>query len=175
MHATVRDETHFILSTSVAVSDELAEFISEFLEETDDDLKHNLIVNGTQFIKSMEVMMEQKKTLRNTTKDDNDEESSDDHETLQRHQSDDNPIPNYEDIITGDKVIKPAISPYGHVLSYGTWTKILSSSTHKNRCPFTLQKMSRRSLIKLTKANYKDHKDKIKNITDDQKNLMAFV
>merc|ERR1712113_923837 len=56
------------------------------------------------------------------------------------NEEDDNPMPDFTDIMTGVGVVKPAISPYGHVLGYDTWTKILRTSKHKNMCPFTLQK-----------------------------------
>jgi len=88
-------------------------------------------------------------------------------------QDDDNPMPDFIDIMTGAGVEKPAISPYGHVLGYETWTMLLRTSKHKNVCPFTMQKLTRRSLIKLTKDNYEEHKENIVNITDEQKQLMA--
>ena len=33
-------------------------------------------------------------------------------------------------------VVKPAISPYGHVMGYDSWVKVLNRSP-KNTCPFT--------------------------------------
>jgi len=84
---------------------------------------------------------------------------------------DDNPMPDFKDIITGDCVIKPTMSPYGHVLSYDTWTKILRTSKQKNVCPFTCQKLTRRSLIKLTKENYAEYKGQIRNISQEQMDL----
>jgi len=87
----------------------------------------------------------------------------------------DNPMPDFIDSITGENVIKPTISPYGHVLGYDTWTKILRTSKTKNVCPFTVQKLTRRSLIKLTKENYEEYKDKIKNITDEEKAMMSQI
>eukprot|EP00483_Globobulimina_turgida_P004814 UN04823 len=77
--------------------------------------------------------------------------------------------------MTGTVVVKPAISPYGHVLGYDTWTKILRTSKHKNLCPFTLQKMTRRSLVKLTKANWNDFDGRITNITQEQTDLLASI
>merc|ERR1739838_1162793 len=88
---------------------------------------------------------------------------------------DDNPMPDFVDIMTGAPVSKPTISPYGHVLGYDTWTMLLRTSKAKNLCPFTMQKMTRRSLVKLTKANYDEHKEKIVNITEDQKKLMLQI
>merc|ERR1712130_985742 len=62
----------------------------------------------------------------------------------------DNPIPEFIDIMTGNKIIKPAISPYGHVLGYDSWSKLLRTGNTKNQCPFTKQNMTRRMLVKLT-------------------------
>eukprot|EP01083_Nonionella_stella_P111441 326835_1 len=90
-------------------------------------------------------------------------------------QNDECAMPHFVDIMTGVNVIRPAISPYGHVLGYDTWCKILRTSKHKNMCPFTLQKMSRRSLVKITKANYDEYKDKITNITKQQTDLLASI
>ena len=38
--------------------------------------------------------------------------------------------------MTMEEVVKPAISPYGHVLGYDTWMKVLNREP-KNTCPFT--------------------------------------
>ena len=92
---------------------------------------------------------------------------------VKTNEEDDNPLPDFKDIITGSSIIKPAISPYGHVLGYDTWTKILRTTKQKNTCPFTWQKMTRRSLIKLTKDNIEQYRDKIVNITEDQLKLMS--
>lgn len=40
------------------------------------------------------------------------------------------------DVLTMEEVVKPAISPYGHVLGYDTWMKVLNREP-KNTCPFT--------------------------------------
>jgi len=90
-------------------------------------------------------------------------------------EDDDNPMPDFIDIMTGNGVQKPAISPYGHVLGYETWTMLLRTSKQKNMCPFTLQKLTRRSLVKLTKDNYDEYKDQITNITEEQKQLMSTI
>eukprot|EP00486_Rosalina_sp_Unknown_P000837 CAMPEP_0201565916 /NCGR_PEP_ID=MMETSP0190_2-20130828/5343_1 /ASSEMBLY_ACC=CAM_ASM_000263 /TAXON_ID=37353 /ORGANISM="Rosalina sp." /LENGTH=567 /DNA_ID=CAMNT_0047983969 /DNA_START=310 /DNA_END=2013 /DNA_ORIENTATION=+ len=90
-------------------------------------------------------------------------------------EDDDNPLPDFQDIITGSVIVKPAISPHGHVLGYDTWTKILRTTKQKNTCPFTLQHMTRRSLVKLTKDNIDQYKEIMVNITDDQLKLMSDV
>merc|ERR1712228_28321 len=79
-----------------------------------------------------------------------------------------NPMPSFIDVMTGNVVIEPAISPYGHVLGYQSWTTILRKDTHKNQCPFTKKKMTRRSLIKLTVDNIEKYKKNIVNLSDEQ-------
>merc|ERR1712154_358483 len=69
------------------------------------------------------------------------------------------------DIMTGDTLKQPAISPYGHVMEYNSWCNVLRNARTKNKCPFTKQKMTRRSLIKLDEDNIEQYKDKIVNIT----------
>jgi len=80
-----------------------------------------------------------------------------------RDTEDDNPIPEFIDPIDGAPVQVPAISPYGHVCGYANWTKILRQENAKNTCPFTKRPLGRRELVKLTKANYAEYKDKIIN------------
>ncbi|ETO19944.1 hypothetical protein RFI_17274, partial [Reticulomyxa filosa] len=83
--------------------------------------------------------------------------------------SNDNPLPDLIDIMTGEIVKQPALSPYGHVLSYETWSRILRNSATKDTCPFTKQKLTRRSLIKLTKENIATYQSSIRNFTDSEK------
>ena len=40
------------------------------------------------------------------------------------------------DPMTMMPVVKPAISPYGHVMGYDSWVKVLNRNP-KNTCPFT--------------------------------------
>merc|ERR1712130_1069414 len=76
------------------------------------------------------------------------------------------------DIMTGDKLVQPAISPYGHVMEYNSWCSVLRNARTKNKCPFTKKKLTRRSLIKLNEENIDEYKDKIVNITaEDMKCL----
>merc|ERR1712129_554391 len=51
----------------------------------------------------------------------------------------------------------------------------IMTSKHKNVCPFTMQKLTRRSLVKLTKANYEEYKGQIKNISAAEQANMALV
>lgn len=74
-------------------------------------------------------------------------------------------LSNFIDWMTGEVVVKPAVSPSGYVLGYDSWTKVLRSPTSRNKCPFTRQSMTRRSLVKLTDENYHEFKDKIVNFS----------
>lgn len=156
------------------INDDLAEFIAEFLQTNNKNLNKQLIENGLSFLESMKLMMWQKKSVIHQIDYADDIEEIHHKKTLAPHpMNDNNPMPNHLDIITGDIVSMPAMSPYGHVLSYETWIKILASSKRENRCPFTLQKMTRRSLIRITKENYQDYKDQIVNITKEQMDVMG--
>ncbi|CAG8702736.1 5798_t:CDS:10, partial [Funneliformis caledonium] len=66
---------------------------------------------------------------------------------------DDNPLPGFIDPITLEAVVKPAISPYGHVMGYDSWVRCLSSETKKNICPLTKKPLTKRELVILTKDN----------------------
>ena len=142
-------------------------------------LKENIGKKGSKKRKMNDddanVGSKKKKRRRNKKKyyDDSDEDTFHCKVHVEPVVDDDNPMQDFVDIITGEKVVKPAISPYGHVLGYDTWTKILRTSKTKNVCPFTVQKMSRRDLIKLTKANYDEYKDQIRNITKEQLELQS--
>merc|ERR1712154_193170 len=41
------------------------------------------------------------------------------------------------DIMTGEALQTPAISPYGHVMEYNSWCSVLRNPKTKNMCPFT--------------------------------------
>merc|ERR1712228_249829 len=71
------------------------------------------------------------------------------------------------DIMTGEKLQQPAISPYGHVMEYNSWCSVLRNARTKNKCPFTKQKLTRRSLVKLDAENIEEYKDKIVNISEE--------
>ena len=74
------------------------------------------------------------------------------------------------DVMTMQEVVKPTISPYGHVLGYDTWMRVLNREP-KNTCPFTKQvmfegmdngqKLNRRQLVKLNRLNIDEYRDKI--------------
>ncbi|ETO19539.1 hypothetical protein RFI_17691, partial [Reticulomyxa filosa] len=82
---------------------------------------------------------------------------------------DNNPLPDFIDIMTGEIARQPTLSPYGHVLGYETWCKILRNPAAKDTCPFTKQKLSRRSLIKLNKENIDLYRNSIRNFNDTEK------
>jgi hypothetical protein len=64
------------------------------------------------------------------------------------------------DAMTMKPMSAPAISPFGHVLDYTTWLRLLRE-TPQNTCPFTKQKVTRRDLVKLTAENMEEYRDKI--------------
>eukprot|EP00887_Chlorella_sp_A99_P007228 scaffold2.g7228.t1 len=57
-----------------------------------------------------------------------------------------------------DAVVRPAISPYGHVMGLATWRAVLAD--HK-ACPFTKQPLKVEDLKLLTKSNIHLHRDRI--------------
>eukprot|EP00164_Ancoracysta_twista_P029260 GFYU01058925.1.p1 GENE.GFYU01058925.1~~GFYU01058925.1.p1 ORF type:complete len:335 (+),score=87.96 GFYU01058925.1:104-1006(+) len=82
-------------------------------------------------------------------------------------------LPGVMDVMTQDLAVNPAISPYGHVLGYWTWCRVLNG-THadqddsedefmrmRNTCPFTKLPLTRRQLCKLTEDNINEYRDKI--------------
>ncbi len=69
-----------------------------------------------------------------------------------------NPLPGFVDPITLTEVVKPAISPYGHVMSYSTWSRCL---TQQPICPITKNPLKKRELVLLTWDNIEDFKSKI--------------
>eukprot|EP01084_Bolivina_argentea_P086760 156784_1 len=69
------------------------------------------------------------------------------------------------DVMTGEKIVNPTISPFGHVMEYSSWCSILRNPRTKNKCPFTKKSVTRRSLIKLNADNIEEYKEKIVNIT----------
>jgi len=72
-------------------------------------------------------------------------------------------IPKFIDPVTHSKIKTPAISPYGHVCEYETWTKILRTPGAKNICPFTRKPLTRRQLVKLSPENFEQFHGKIIN------------
>lgn len=79
-------------------------------------------------------------------------------------------LPDYIDPMTMMPVVKPTISPYGHVLGYDSWIKVLNRDP-RNTCPFTKKRLTRRSLVKLTVDNIDEYRDKIINVTGFEKDL----
>lgn len=71
-------------------------------------------------------------------------------------------MPGFIDPVTLEEVEKPAISPYGHVMSYSGWVRCLMTEP-KNTCPFTKQQLKKRDLVVLTWENIDQYKDKIVN------------
>ncbi|KAJ3091669.1 hypothetical protein HK102_013857, partial [Quaeritorhiza haematococci] len=69
-----------------------------------------------------------------------------------------NPLPGFIDPISLEEVIKPAMSPYGHVMGYENWVRCLSREERKNICPFTKQPMTKRELVILTFENIEEYR-----------------
>ena len=90
----------------------------------------------------------------------------------------------YIDPMTMMPVVKPTISPYGHVLGYDSWIKVLNRDP-RNTCPFTkkvrvedqtyAQRLTRRSLVKLTPDNIDEYRDKIISVTGFEMDLHDFT
>ncbi|KAJ1973963.1 hypothetical protein H4R35_003843 [Dimargaris xerosporica] len=75
-----------------------------------------------------------------------------------------NPLPGFTDPITLEPVVKPAISPYGHVMGYESWVRCVTSEATRNICPLTKKPLSKRDLVVLTHDNIAEYKDKIVNL-----------
>lgn len=71
-----------------------------------------------------------------------------------------NLLPDMIDPVTCTAMVQPAISPYGHVMDYQSWLKVLMKEP-KNICPFTKKKLTHRMLVKLTIDNIEDYRNKI--------------
>lgn len=76
-----------------------------------------------------------------------------------------NPVVNYIDQITAQKIVYPAVSPDGYLLDYRTWMKVLSQDP-KN--PFTRAHMNKRQLEYLTCENINIYLDKIVNLEESR-------
>ncbi|ORX83354.1 hypothetical protein BCR32DRAFT_267018 [Anaeromyces robustus] len=74
---------------------------------------------------------------------------------------DENPLPGFTDPITLEEVVKPAISPYGHVMGYDSWVRCLNNPDCKNKCPITKKPLTKRELVILTFENIDQYRDKI--------------
>jgi len=73
-----------------------------------------------------------------------------------------NPLPGYIDPITLEEVIRPAISPYGHVMGYASWIKCLEQTdSKKNVCPITKKCLTKKDLVLLTHDNIADYVERI--------------
>jgi hypothetical protein len=76
-----------------------------------------------------------------------------------------NPLINYIDQISGEKLIFPAVSPDFYVLDYFTWTKCFA----QKRCnPYTKREMSLQDLILLTFDNIGEFYQKIVNLDESR-------
>lgn len=69
-----------------------------------------------------------------------------------------NPLPGFIDPITLEEVVKPAISPHGHVMGYDSWVQCLTRGETRNICPLTKKTLSKRDLVILTWDNIDNHR-----------------
>jgi len=67
-------------------------------------------------------------------------------------------LPDFMDPITLEPVIRPAISPYGHVMGAATWKAVLAE---QGVCPFTKKPLKWEQCRLLTKANIDIYRDSI--------------
>jgi hypothetical protein len=72
-----------------------------------------------------------------------------------------NPLVNYVDQITAQKILFPAISPDFYLLDYTTWCRLLSTSSEN---PFTTKHLNKRQLRFITYENIHEFADKIVNL-----------
>jgi len=72
-------------------------------------------------------------------------------------------LPKFVDPFTNSEIKTPAISPYGHVCEYDSWTKVLRTPGAKDICPFTRNPVTRRQLVKLCKENIDEFVGEILN------------
>ncbi|PVU98234.1 hypothetical protein BB559_001744 [Furculomyces boomerangus] len=78
-----------------------------------------------------------------------------------------NPLPDFIDPITLEKVTKPAISPFGHVMDYDSWIRCLMfppDGSQRNICPLTKNPLNKRELVVLTFDNIDEYRSKIVNM-----------
>lgn len=71
-------------------------------------------------------------------------------------------LKNKTDLISGEEIKVPTLSPFGTVLDYNTWMNLITKGNRLD--PFTLDPVRKRQLVILTKENYDEYKDQIKKI-----------
>ncbi|KAK8813159.1 hypothetical protein WA158_002751 [Blastocystis sp. Blastoise] len=92
----------------------------------------------------------------------NSDEDDEEEEEEEKQQKPKSVLPGFIDPVTMEEIEQPAISPYGHVMGYYSWMKILNQNP-KNTCPYTKQKLTRRMLVKLDEDNIEEYRNKILN------------
>jgi len=86
---------------------------------------------------------------------------SDNEQEVVPSKAESNPLPGFVDPITLDEVEKPSISPHGVVMSWESWSRVLSQEP-KNTCPITKQIVKKRDLVVLTWENIDDYRSRIR-------------
>jgi len=74
-------------------------------------------------------------------------------------------LPNVADPVTGLEILRPSMSPWGHVMEHESWTKVLICT---KACPFTFNIVSRRDLTRITKWNVDEYRDKVIPLRKEQ-------
>ena len=92
--------------------------------------------------------------------DDSKRDEDEDEDELDGLSNEDFVLGPMQDAMTLKPMRTPAISPFGHVLDYKSWLRLLKEKP-LNTCPFTKQRVTRRDLVKLTKQNIEAYRVKI--------------
>ncbi|KAI8875491.1 hypothetical protein K501DRAFT_233613 [Backusella circina FSU 941] len=128
-------------------------------DDEEDDLEDYNDDSGN-FTMSMRTTRRTRARVQDTYEENTQEQEEEDEDNVDM----DNPLPGFLDPITLDEVIKPAISTYGHVMSYDSWVRCLTNwEGKKNTCPLTKKPLTKRDLVILTHENIDEYRDKIKS------------
>jgi len=112
-------------------------------------------------IKKEKPKKKKKKNAENDKTEEKDENIKNNNEEEEEEDTNaENPLPGFIDPISLEEVVKPAISPHGHVMGYSNWVRCLTQNP-KNICPFTKKTVKKRDLIVLTWENIEQYRDKI--------------
>ncbi|KAF0974775.1 hypothetical protein FDP41_006249 [Naegleria fowleri] len=134
-------------------------------EEEEEEEEHHLQDDSTTVNDSESISSHTESTNTNTTLESNHDDEQDEEESEDEEAAFINYFKGFIDPITSEEIEEPAISPYGHVLGYKTWLKVLNTEP-RNTCPFTKQPLTKRNLTKLNFENFEEFREKILNVTD---------
>lgn len=130
--------------------------------ETDEEFGGELENDDDCYVEEESRRSQRRRKNSVTDTDDHDADAFDAASHFNEQQAFDNPLPNFIDPISLEPVVRPAISPYGHVMSYESWIRCLNQpGEHKNICPLTKKPLKKRELILLTFDNIDAYRNKI--------------